>query len=246
MWTSSSSLGCAAVPVRSGPTFPPSPEWVWHFAHCCVKTALPCAGIAPFQNDRGQGVDDLLAVGIGQAAPLAHEVLGASGDRLVRVIDQGLLLVERQLGQPDLALLDAVHQRDGPVRPPQQNPQGHRAHGGGERAERIDEQRADLGGLAPADRLDQPDGQLRRDLRRDDVQKFPRGLRVRAAELDHPTGRLDPGGFGLRVIAGGGQERRADLGHVAVEARRAPATGERDDPALARQGQVLHELDKRL
>ena len=43
------------MPVRSGPTLPPSPEWVWHLAHCCLKTTLPRGGVAALQDDRGQG-----------------------------------------------------------------------------------------------------------------------------------------------------------------------------------------------
>ena len=47
MFVRSSAFGCAAMPVRSGPTLPPSPEWVWHLAHCSLKTSLPRAGSPP-------------------------------------------------------------------------------------------------------------------------------------------------------------------------------------------------------
>ena len=60
MWTSSSLFGCAAMPVRSGPTLPPSPECVWHLAHCFLKTSLPRDGVAALQDDRRQRLDDLL------------------------------------------------------------------------------------------------------------------------------------------------------------------------------------------
>ena len=41
--SSSSSLGCTAMPVRSGPMRVPSPPCTWHLAHCLMNTALPRA-----------------------------------------------------------------------------------------------------------------------------------------------------------------------------------------------------------
>ena len=44
---SSSCAGCTAMPVSSGPTFPPSPECIWHLPHCSLKTSLPRTASPP-------------------------------------------------------------------------------------------------------------------------------------------------------------------------------------------------------
>ena len=78
------SLGWTAMPVRSGPTLPPSPECVWHLAQCLVKTTLPAIGVAGLLRQRQQLVDDLLPVGVGQAAAAREQRLGPRGDRAGR------------------------------------------------------------------------------------------------------------------------------------------------------------------
>ena len=106
------SLGWTAMPVRSGPISSPSPLCVWHLAHWFLKTSLAVGRVALLLGERQQLVDHLLPVGVGQAAALRRAAAAAAcRDRLVGVVGQGLLLVERQVGELHLALVDGVEQR---------------------------------------------------------------------------------------------------------------------------------------
>ena len=87
---------------------PPSPPWVWHLAHWWVKTGLALGRVAAVRGRRGELVDDLLAVGVGQAAPLASSFLARAAIALIRVGRQRLLLVERELGEADAAVLSTA------------------------------------------------------------------------------------------------------------------------------------------
>ena len=100
--SSSSSLGCAAIPVRSGPTLPPSPPWRVALGALLLEDELALGGVARRWRTTGrERVDDLLAVGVGQAAAPGEQGLGPRGDRRVGVGGEGLLLVERELVEPD-------------------------------------------------------------------------------------------------------------------------------------------------
>ena len=75
MWMSSSSLGWTAMPVRSGPIFVPSPLCVWHLRALLLEDRLAGGGVAGLLGERQQLVDDLLPVGVRQAAALREERL---------------------------------------------------------------------------------------------------------------------------------------------------------------------------
>ena len=78
MWTISSLLGCAAMPVRSGPTLPPSPECVWHLAHSFLKTSLPREASPPFRTIGESAWMTFSRSGSGRPPPLASSALARS------------------------------------------------------------------------------------------------------------------------------------------------------------------------
>ena len=167
---SSSLLGWAAMPVRSGPTLPPSPEWVWHLAHCCLKTSLPCAASPPFRTTGGQRVDDLLAVGVGQAAALGEQRLGPVGDRPGPGGRPGPASGRARAGDSGpCPPRSPSSEGAGPVGPAEQRQDRPACRDGRASSARSASTsgRPDLGRVAPADGVDQAGRQLGRRPRRD-------------------------------------------------------------------------------
>ncbi len=76
---------------------------------------LARGGVSALIDLGRDGVDHVLAVGVGKAAALLEQSAGASGDRGVGMGGQGLLLVQLQLGEAELTLLQGGHQGRGPV-----------------------------------------------------------------------------------------------------------------------------------
>ena len=170
--------------------------------------------VAPFQDDRAELIDDLLAVGVGQAASSGDEGLGPRGDRPVGVGGEGLGLRERELRERHVPLLDAFEERDGPFGAREQGLGRVGADGRGHRAELGDQGGADLGGFAPTGGVDQAARQGLRRPRRDQLQERPGRPGVERAELDQPAGRVDPGRVGLLLVLRKSQEGRGDLGRM--------------------------------
>ena len=193
MWTSSSAAGWAAMPVRSGPTFPPSPEWAWHLAHCWRKTSLPRAASPPRRTIGASSSITFWRSGSGSPPPRESSRFASPAMDGIRMGRQRLLLVEGELVQPDLAPLDAFEQRRGPVAPAEQRAQGDRPDAGRQRPEAIHQDRAHARGLAPARRLDQRGGQRRGRPGGDQGDQLAGRVRVLLAELDVLPGRVDPG-----------------------------------------------------
>ena len=122
MWTSSSCRGIAAIPERSGPTWPPSPLWRWHLAHCCSNTSLPRPGSPPSLSCGREPIDHQLPIGVGKPAAMLEQLLGPRGDLAVGMGRQRLLLIESQLGEPGRVVLERLDERRDPVGPAQQDP----------------------------------------------------------------------------------------------------------------------------
>ena len=219
IWTSSSSLGCAAMPVRSGPTLPPSPEWVWHLAHFALEDLLARGGVAAIQDGGATGLDDLLAIRIGQPAAPGEQGLGPFGDRLVRMGCQGLRLVERQRDSGTLpASIRSTSAFVQSVLPSRARTLALRAAGvigpiASTRAEPTSAVAARHGG-------DQAARQVGRGLRGHEGDHVARGLRVGLAEVDQLPGGVDAGAR-ASLVGGRGEEvpRRARR-----RTRRAPCT----------------------
>src|SRR6185312_16175651 len=123
----------------------------------------------------------LLPVGVGQAAAARQQSSGSPSNRPVRVAGQGLLLVERQIGQIDLARLGGVDQRGGPIGAGQQRAKRLPPDLGREASQVFNERRADLGRFALADGCDQTSRQLNRRTGRDEFEQFVRRRGVGAA-----------------------------------------------------------------
>ena len=220
MWIKSSSRGMAAMPVRSGPTVPPSPPWRWHLAHCCCEDHLALDGVAASSD---QGVSSSMTFwrsGSGRPPPWEQR-LGTAAIGRVGMGGQGLLLVERELGEPELALLEGVEQgRVHSVRR-QQGPD-RRGPEAGVRAGRRRPGLADARGLAGGDGVDQAGGEVGRRARRDQISSnCPAVSSSSARNSIELPGRGDPARRrrSASSSADGGQERGGDLG---VDAARSP------------------------
>ena len=66
------------MPVRSGPTWPPSPPWRWHLAHCCRKTTLPAAASPPCRTSGASASITFWRSGSGRPPPCVEQPLGPS------------------------------------------------------------------------------------------------------------------------------------------------------------------------
>src|ERR1700759_1780145 len=82
-----------------------------------LEDELTLGGVAGAQDERSQGVDHLLAVGVGQAATTGKHLPGSTGEVPVGMIGQRLLLVKRQVVKPDGPPLDGAEQGRDPVVP---------------------------------------------------------------------------------------------------------------------------------
>ena len=87
-----------------------------------LEDQLAAGGIAPFLELGREPIDHLLPIGVGQAAALLEQLLGTRGDLAVGVGRQGLLLVERQLGEPGRVVLERLDERRDPVGAAEQGP----------------------------------------------------------------------------------------------------------------------------
>ena len=227
------------MPVRSGPTLPPSPRCVWHLAHCFLKTSLPLRGVAPLQDDRRRSSSmTFCAVGVGQAAALGEQRLGPLGDRLVRVGGQRLLLVERQ------------ESTSAPC--PPRSPSSERVRPVGLAEQRQDARLPGRRGQRPAvastsavptlGRLARP--QRRRSGRAPasggvcgviSVEQRRGGLRVGLAEVDRAAGRRRCGRRrSPRSSAAAARRSLRDLGDVRVEPLDCPSATARPSSCAAR------------
>ena len=198
MWTISSLLGCAAMPVRSGPTLPPSPECVWHFAHSFLKISLPREASPPFRTIGASAWMTFSRSGSGSPPPLASRALARSAIVLsgwaARACDWSS---ERR----DIGTLPAsipLDQRVRPVGLAEQRQDARLAGRRGHRPHRVHQRRADLGRVAPRHGGDQAAREVGRGLRRDEGDHVARGLRVGLAEVDQLPGGVDAGRLGLR------------------------------------------------
>ena len=153
----------AATPERSGPTWPPSPPWRWHLAHCCWKTSLPAAGSPPSSSWAVSRSITRWRSGSGRPPPCASSRLARAAIVAVGMGGQGLLLVERQLGEPDRVLLERVDQAPGSSRRGRARPGAPAtARWATASARRSTNASPDLGRLAGGDGVDQAGGQLGR------------------------------------------------------------------------------------
>ena len=148
MWTISSLFGCAAMPVRSGPTLPPSPECVWHLAHSFLKTSLPREASPPFRTIGDSAWMTFSRSGSGRPPPLASRALARSAIDLSGWAARACVCVERQERHRHLARLDPADQRARPVRPAEQRQDARLAGRRGHRPHRVDQGRPDLGRVA--------------------------------------------------------------------------------------------------
>ena len=206
MWTSSSLFGCAAMPVRSGPTLPPSPECVWHLAHSFLKTSLPRAASPPFRTIGDSASITFWRSGSGRpppwrAGPWPARRSCCRGGRPGPASGRargGTAPPSPSRSRSSSALVQSVfaEQRQ------DARPAGRRGH----RPERVDQRRADLGRLAPGHGADQAAREVGRRPRRDQGEEVARGLRVGLAEVDQLPGGVDAGGLGLRRVGGRGEE----------------------------------------
>ena len=160
------------MPVRSGPTACPSPLCVWHLAHWFLNTTLPAAA-SPFSlMTAHQVLDHLLPVGAGQGAAAPEDREGVPADAGVRVVGQSLLLVERQVGELELAVVDRARAGRASTRAGRAarrcRPTGRPGSGPASRS-RI--KAAASGRLAGLQRPEQADRQFRRGLRGDHVEQ---------------------------------------------------------------------------
>ena len=80
------------------------------------KTSLPRAASPPRRTTGASSSITFWRSGSGRPPPLASRRFGPRGDRPVRMGGERLLLVERELVEPDLAPLDAVEQAPRPSR----------------------------------------------------------------------------------------------------------------------------------
>ena len=211
MWTSSSLFGCAAMPVRSGPTLPPSPECVWHLAHSFLKTSLPREASPPFRTTGDRAWMTFSRSGSGRPPPLASRALARSAMDLSGCAARAC---DCESVSSDIGTLPASI---APTSEPVQSvlPSSARTHGlprgRRHRPHRVDEGRPDLGRVALRDGGDQPARHLGRRLRRDQRDQVASGLRVALAEVDELPRGVDAGGIALRGVGRGGEEVLGEL-----------------------------------
>ena len=227
------------MPVRSGPTLPPSPEWVWHLAHCFWKTSLPRAASPPLRTIGASSSITFWRSGSGRPPPSREQRLGPPGDRRSGWAARACFWSRRELGELDLARLDRRRAAPRSSRPGRARRAGRPA---GRRASAAPRRRPGSrptpGRLAPADRLDQrrsPASGGVRGVTRASSSRAASGVRL--AELDELPGGVDPGRRRASLVARPcARSVLGDLGRVPLEPLAPPAAGEPDAAAPLASG----------
>ena len=221
------------MPVRSGPTLPPSPECVWHLAHSFLKTSLPREASPPFRTIGASAWMTFSRSGSGRPPPLASRALARSAIVLSGWAARACDWRERQERHRHLARLDPAHQRVRPVRLAEQRQDARLPGRRGHRPHRVDQGRPHLGRVAGRRGGDQAAREVGRGLRRDEGDHVASGLRVGLAEVDELPGGVDAGGLGRLLVGGRREEVLRQPGDERVESLDAPARGEAQHLARA-------------
>src|SRR5207244_689947 len=109
-------------------------------------------GVSLELRDAEQLFDNLLAIGVGQRAAASEQFAGPPANSWVRMVGEGLLLVERQLREVDLPFSRRGQERPRPLRTAQEYAETGRAGAGGEARQPFEDQFARVGGFTQLER----------------------------------------------------------------------------------------------
>ncbi len=188
-------------------------------------------GVAGLLGQREELVEDRLPVGAGEPAALREQLAGPSGDRPVRVAAEPLGLRGAEVAGGDRPGGDAVEQRAGPLRPPQEHVERLLTEGRGEPSPAVDQRRAEVGGVGLRGGVEQAGGQFGGRAGRDLLEHPVERVAVRG-ELDEPS-RGGDAGRGVRVGIG----HRG--GEPVAQARPSPSANRSPRPQRRRQGRQV-------
>ena len=260
MWIKSSLAGMAAMPERSGPTWPPSLPWRWHLAHCCWKTSLPAAASPPSEHRRRELVDHFLAVRVGQAAAAGAAASWRGRRSSVRDGRPGLASGRgpaRETGACPVS--SALDQGRGPVGAAEQRLQDRRAARGRQRRQPLDQRVARPGlpccaataSIRPAASSGERPGRDQVEQRRAAVSssaaqldELPAASMRATSDSDLSLGRLassDRGDLGAHARRGPGCPRRPTR---RTSCPRAPARAARSASCLSASSAASIELGR--
>ena len=201
---------------RTGPGRPGRPRrrggGTWRTA--AGRPACRAAGSPPCLSCGASRSITFCRSGSGRPPPLAQQLLARAAIVAVGVGGQGLLLVERQLGEPDLALAPAHRPGPGSSRHGRARPGCTRERTRGPSVGKpFDHRLPDLGRLARRRRR-RPGRRPARASVRGVIRSSSssRDSSSGGTQLDELPRRVDAARFGERLILRGREQRRGDLG----------------------------------